>query len=39
LVPEELVREEFGYQVLRQLEACPDRYPRRDGVPAKHPLF
>jgi 16S rRNA (guanine527-N7)-methyltransferase len=27
------------YQVLRQTEICPDRFPRRDGVPAKKPLF
>ena len=26
-------------QVLRQLRLCPDRYPRRVGVPAKRPLF
>jgi len=28
-----------GLQVLRQQESCPDRFPRRDGVPAKRPLF
>jgi 16S rRNA (guanine527-N7)-methyltransferase len=39
LVPEEQAREEFEYQVLRQREACPDRFPRRIGVPAKRPLF
>lgn len=39
LVPEEFVRNEFGFQVLRQAEACPERFPRRDGVPAKKPLF
>lgn len=33
------VQAPFGYQVLRQVEACPDRFPRRDGVPAKRPLF
>jgi 16S rRNA (guanine527-N7)-methyltransferase len=27
------------YQVLRQVELCPDRYPRRVGQPAKRPLF
>ena len=27
------------YQVLRQVEACPDRWPRRVGIPAKRPLF
>lgn len=25
--------------VLRQVELCPERYPRRTGVPAKRPLF
>jgi 16S rRNA (guanine527-N7)-methyltransferase len=28
-----------AYQVLRQDELCPDRWPRRVGVPAKRPLF
>jgi 16S rRNA (guanine527-N7)-methyltransferase len=27
------------YQVLRQSSPCPDRYPRRTGIPAKRPLF
>jgi 16S rRNA (guanine527-N7)-methyltransferase len=27
------------YQVLRQAEICPERFPRRDGVPAKKPRF
>jgi 16S rRNA (guanine527-N7)-methyltransferase len=39
LVPERLVHEEFDYQTLRQAEACPDKFPRRDGMPAKRPLF
>jgi 16S rRNA (guanine527-N7)-methyltransferase len=39
LEPIEFVRDSFGYQVLRQREICPDRFPRRNGVPAKHPLF
>ena len=26
-------------QVLEQVTACPHRFPRRDGVPAKRPLF
>jgi 16S rRNA (guanine527-N7)-methyltransferase len=26
-------------QVLRQVRPCPEQYPRRDGVPAKRPLF
>jgi 16S rRNA (guanine527-N7)-methyltransferase len=29
----------FGYQVLRQTRECPDRFPRRVGVPAKRPLY
>ncbi len=28
-----------GIQVLRSTSPCPDRWPRRDGVPAKRPLF
>ena len=27
------------FQVLRQVAACPDQFPRRNGVPAKRPLF
>ncbi len=30
---------EWSYQVLAQDSACPDRYPRRVGVPGKRPLF
>jgi 16S rRNA (guanine527-N7)-methyltransferase len=26
-------------QLLRQVRRCPERYPRRDGLPAKRPLF
>ena len=26
-------------QVLVQVDRCPERYPRRDGIPAKRPLF
>lgn len=26
-------------QLLRQVEECPNEFPRRDGVPAKKPLF
>lgn len=26
-------------QVLQQAEPCPERFPRRDGMPAKRPLF
>jgi 16S rRNA (guanine527-N7)-methyltransferase len=39
LEPAGLVHEGFEYQTLRQFEACPERFPRRDGVPAKRPLF
>ena len=39
LEPTEFISGEFGYQVLRQLDLCPERFPRRDGVPAKNPLF
>jgi 16S rRNA (guanine527-N7)-methyltransferase len=39
LEPTELVRDGATYQVLRQVEICPERFPRRDGVPAKKPLF
>jgi len=28
-----------GVCVLEQTEVCPDRYPRRNGIPAKRPLF
>jgi 16S rRNA (guanine527-N7)-methyltransferase len=35
----ETVRNEFGYQVMRQARWCPEKYPRRNGVPAKKPLF
>ena len=27
------------YQVLRQVHPCPERWPRRVGIPAKRPLF
>lgn len=29
----------FAFAVLRQVTACPDRYPRRVGIPAKRPIF
>ncbi len=28
-----------AYQVLRQASPCPERFPRRVGIPAKRPLF
>ena len=30
---------DHDYQMLRQRTPCPERFPRRDGVPAKRPLF
>jgi 16S rRNA (guanine527-N7)-methyltransferase len=39
LVPDLLVHEDFDYQTLRQADPCPDRFPRRDGVPTKRALF
>jgi len=39
LMPLEFVRTEFGYQLLCQREPCPERFPRRDGVPSRKPLF
>lgn len=28
-----------AYQILRQAQPCPDRWPRRVGIPTKRPLF
>jgi 16S rRNA (guanine527-N7)-methyltransferase len=39
LEPAEVIHEGFEYRLLRQRELCPDRFPRRNGVPAKKPLF
>ena len=39
LEPAEVVHEDFEYRTLRQAGPCPDRFPRRNGVPAKRPLF
>lgn len=39
LEPEGTFETDYEYQVLRQAGPCPDRFPRRDGVPAKRPLF
>ena len=33
----EVIHQEFEYQTLRQAGPCPDRFPRRNGVPAKSP--
>jgi 16S rRNA (guanine527-N7)-methyltransferase len=34
-----LWRGAFGYRVLRQSRICPDRFPRRVGIPGKRPLY
>src|SRR5579872_2967165 len=39
LVPLAAWHGEFGYAILRQEQECPDRYPRRVGVPGKRPLY
>jgi 16S rRNA (guanine527-N7)-methyltransferase len=39
LEPMAPVRLQFGYQILRQRQLCPDAFPRRNGVPSKRPLF
>jgi 16S rRNA (guanine527-N7)-methyltransferase len=40
LVPYQAISGPSGaFQVLRQEAPCPDRFPRRVGVPAKRPLF
>jgi 16S rRNA (guanine527-N7)-methyltransferase len=31
--------DEPGFQILVQAEPCPERFPRRNGLPAKRPLF
>jgi 16S rRNA (guanine527-N7)-methyltransferase len=33
------VRARFGYEVIRQVDPCPDRFPRRSGVASKRPLY
>jgi 16S rRNA (guanine527-N7)-methyltransferase len=33
------ITEPFHFTILKQSEICPDRYPRRTGIPAKRPLF
>jgi 16S rRNA (guanine527-N7)-methyltransferase len=35
----EAITEPFHFTVLRQSQVCPDRYPRRTGIPTKRPLF
>jgi 16S rRNA (guanine527-N7)-methyltransferase len=37
--PSEAHGRRFHFRVVVQQEPCPDRFPRRVGVPAKHPAF
>ena len=39
LEPGELIHAEFDSRSCGRLTVCPDRFPRRNGVPAKKPLF
>jgi 16S rRNA (guanine527-N7)-methyltransferase len=39
LSPELALRDPYGFAVLRQTTRCPDRFPRRAGIPGKRPLF
>jgi 16S rRNA (guanine527-N7)-methyltransferase len=39
LVPTLSITEPSAFQALHQAEPCPERFPRRIGVPAKRPLF
>lgn len=39
LIVEEPVEAGARYQVLRQASVCPEKYPRRVGIPAKRPLW
>ncbi len=39
LEPARVIHQTFEYRTLRQVAPCPDRFPRRNGVPAKKPLF
>jgi 16S rRNA (guanine527-N7)-methyltransferase len=36
---ERQISQPFHFTVLRQRVECPDRYPRRTGIPTKRPLF
>ena len=39
LVVEQTWRQPFHYRSMRLTSPFPDRFPRRDGIPAKRPLF
>lgn len=34
-----MFRDRYGFRVMTQRRPCPERFPRRVGVPAKRPLF
>jgi 16S rRNA (guanine527-N7)-methyltransferase len=37
--PPHQVRVPVGFTVVEQVQPCPDRFPRRVGIPGKRPLF
>ena len=39
LSPGRAVQKPYAFQVLHQTQPCPERYPRRNGIPSKRPLF
>jgi 16S rRNA (guanine527-N7)-methyltransferase len=39
LEPEGVWKGQYSFQLLRQTRICPSRFPRREGVPSKRPLF
>ncbi|HEY3140570.1 MAG TPA: RsmG family class I SAM-dependent methyltransferase [Acidimicrobiales bacterium] len=39
LAPDRVWATEFHYRSLAQVRPCPERYPRRVGIPAKRPLY
>lgn len=39
LRPDRAIVKPWAVQRLVQVEPCPDRYPRRSGIPAKRPLY
>ncbi len=39
LEPREVVQLTHAYRTVQQIAVCPARFPRRNGVPAKRPLF
>jgi 16S rRNA (guanine527-N7)-methyltransferase len=39
LAPRERLAHPHHFQILEQVDRCPDRFARREGVPSKRPLF